>query len=185
MDGTQRPGFPGPALKHKMYSYRERGLPADLKLSVDEFRTGIVSDLGGADALTTLQIAYVQRLCDVEVAVRLLTNDLAVRGVFTARGRVRSTFSRLLETIDRWDKLAQRVGVERRPKPVPSPLEYWAQRGSDTDNDHDDDDDRGRSRVPVNVDAEHDEEEVDAGGDYRDGSGAVGRDDAAGHSRTD
>jgi hypothetical protein len=131
-DGTVRPGNET-ALKHGARRFEQRGvLPADLKVSVDEFREGLISDQGGVEALTTLQAGYVRRLTEIEVLVRLLQNDLVARGAFTQRGRVRNTFTKFLETVDRWDRLAQRVGVDRKARPVPTPHEYWAHRARDT-----------------------------------------------------
>lgn len=58
--------------------------------------------------------------------------DLDTRGFLTPRGRVRNTYLLLLQTIDRWDKLAQRLGLTRRPRRV-SLDQYLAQtyRASD------------------------------------------------------
>src|SRR5437867_13238693 len=88
-DGTVRARFPGPALTHGQHAYQHRGLPEDLRLSIEDSRRGVIADQGGADALTTLQAGYIARLCDVDVAIRLLQNDLIQRGMFTGRGRVR------------------------------------------------------------------------------------------------
>jgi hypothetical protein len=90
----------------------------DLQQSIAEFRSGIISDLGGSSELTTIVGGYIRRLCDVEVALRLLQNDLVTRGLFTPKGRVRSTYQRLLETIGTWDRLAQRLGTERKARPL-------------------------------------------------------------------
>jgi hypothetical protein len=78
----------------------------------------VITDRGGTDQLTAIECGYVRRLGELETVARLLASDLAQRGLFTAKGRVRGTFSRWLETLDRWDRYAQRVGAERRAKPV-------------------------------------------------------------------
>ena len=129
-DGTLRPGFPGPALKSGVFSAAvKRGdVPTDLRQSIDEFRVGLISDRGGASELSTVEAGYIARLCDVEVCCRLLQNDLVTRGVFTVKGRVRSTYDRFLTTIGTWDKLAQRVGADRRAKQVPSLQDFLEQR---------------------------------------------------------
>ena len=64
----------------------------------------------------TLEAAYIRRLSEVEAVARLLAADLATRGLTTEHGRVRGTFSRWLECLDRWDRLAQRVGTDRRAR---------------------------------------------------------------------
>jgi hypothetical protein len=94
----------------------------EVGLSVQEFSAQVVVDRG--EELTAVQSAYVRRLGELETVARLLATDLAQRGLFTPRGRVRSTFSRWLETLDRWDRFAQRVGVERKARPVPTLAEY-------------------------------------------------------------
>jgi hypothetical protein len=109
---------------HGVRSFEQRGptaLPDVLRQTVEQFRTAIIADRGGAVELSTLEAAYIRRLSEVEAVARLLAADLARRddlgrpiGLMTARGRVRGTFSRWLEAIDRWDRLAQRIGTDRR-----------------------------------------------------------------------
>lgn len=128
-DGTVRPGNQA-ARKHGVRAFEERGasaLPADLRVSIEDFRAQIISDRGGVDNLTAIEAAYVRRLGELETVARLLASDLASRGMFTPRGRVRGTFSRWLETLDRWDRYAQRVGVHRQAKPIEG-IREWAER---------------------------------------------------------
>jgi hypothetical protein len=104
---------------HGVRAFETTGrLPDVVRHTVDEFREAVIQDRGGASELSTLEAAYVRRLAEVETVARLLAADLATRGLMSARGRVRSTFSRWLECLDRWDKLAQRVGTERRARAV-------------------------------------------------------------------
>ena len=103
-------------------------VPADLRQSIDDFRAGLIADQGGATALTTLELAYILRLTEIEVCCRLLQNDLVNRGLHTQKGRVRSSYEKYLATLDRWDRLAQRVGVDRRAKQIPSLQDYLEQR---------------------------------------------------------
>lgn len=115
-DGTVRPGNQA-ARKHGVYAFENRGptaLPADLRVSVDEFRAQVIRDRGGIDGLTAIEGGYIRRLGELETVVRLLAGDLAARGLFTPRGRVRGTLSRWMESLDRWDRYAQRIGVESR-----------------------------------------------------------------------
>ena len=114
------------AYRHGVRSFEQRGpaaLPDVLRQTVEQFRTAIIADRGGALELSTLETAYIRRLSEVEAVARLLAADLARRddlgrpiGLMTARGRVRGTFSRWLEAIDRWDRLAQRIGTDRRTR---------------------------------------------------------------------
>ncbi len=109
------------ARTHGQYAYEARGaaaLPDVLRQSVEQFREAVITDRGGASELSTLESAYIRRLSEVEAVARLLAADLASRGLTTAKGRVRSTFSRWLEALDRWDRLAQRVGTDRKARPM-------------------------------------------------------------------
>jgi hypothetical protein len=110
------------AQTHGAWSFeRGRGresLPALMRDSVDGFRESIISDLGGEANLTTLQAAYVRRLSELEAVTRLVAADLAKRGLLTPKGRVRPTVAKWLEVLATWDKYAQRVGIERRARPV-------------------------------------------------------------------
>jgi hypothetical protein len=100
-----------------------RQQPADLRERVNELTAGILSDLGGVDELSTLERAYVGRLAEVEVTLRLLAHDIAERGLLTPSGGVRRVYDQLLAGLDRWDKLAQRIGTKRRARPVQSATE--------------------------------------------------------------
>ena len=106
-----------------------------LQQTIAEFREAVIADRGGASELSTLESAYVRRLSEAETVARLLAADLATRGLFTPRGRVRNTFSRWTEAVSLWDRLAQRVGVDRRSRPVPSLSDYLARTQSSSPED--------------------------------------------------
>ena len=109
------------ARKHGVRQFEQHGervLPPDLRQTTDDFRAAVISDRGGVETLTTIEAGYVRRLAELETVARLLAADLAYRGLFTPKARVRNTYMRWLETLDRWDRFAQRVGVERRAKRV-------------------------------------------------------------------
>ena len=100
---------------HGVRAFETTGrLPDVLRQTVEEFRESVIADRGGPSELSTLESAYIRRLSEVETVARLLAADLASRGLTTPKGRVRGTFSRWLEAIDRWDRLAQRIGTDRR-----------------------------------------------------------------------
>ena len=82
--------------------------------------SGIASDLGGASELSTLENSYVSKLGDIDITIRLLTHDIAVNGLLTPGGRVRDVYDKLLAGLAAFDRYAQRVGLERRAKRVPS-----------------------------------------------------------------
>jgi hypothetical protein len=97
-----------------------------MRLSIDDFREGIVRDLGGAEELSTIMHGHVRRLAELETTCRLLAGHLAQHGIFTPRGRVRSAYTQWLLTVDRWQKVAERIGIERKLKSVPSLSVYLA-----------------------------------------------------------
>lgn len=124
--------MPGNQLRrtHGAFSFRDRGLaalPDPMRLSVDDFRESIVRDLGGPDELSTIMHGHIRRLGELETTCRLLASHLAQHGIFTPRGRVRSAYTQWLLTLDRWQKVAERIGIERTLKSVPSLSAYLAQ----------------------------------------------------------
>jgi hypothetical protein len=112
---------------HGVDGFRTRGtLPDVLRQTVDEFRQAIIADRGGDAELSTLEHGYARRIGEVEAVLRLLASDLAKRGLFTPRGRVRNTYGRWLEGLAAWDRLAQRIGTARRSRTVPTLHDYLA-----------------------------------------------------------
>jgi hypothetical protein len=93
-------------------------------MTADQLMMGIVADLGGESELTTLQRSYIRRLGDVEITIRLLASDIATRGLLTPAGGVRNVYGAFLAGIDRFDKLAQRIGLKRGERPIPTVRQY-------------------------------------------------------------
>jgi ribosomal protein L40E len=83
---------------------------------LDGFKAGVLADQGGEQGTTVICRGYVDKLAAVEAQYRLLLADVTVAGIFTKRGRVRSTFTALMSTIDRWDRLAGRLGMSRKQR---------------------------------------------------------------------
>lgn len=112
---------------HGVRAFETTGrVPDVLRQTVEEFREAVIADRGGAAVLTVLEAAYVRRLSEAETVARLLASDLASRGLFTPKGRVRNTFQRWNDAVVLWDRLAQRVGVDRRARAVPDLRSYMA-----------------------------------------------------------
>lgn len=113
------------ALKHGLTRFRRRGvLPDDVREQIDDFLAGVVADLGGADNLTTIEAAYVRRLARVEGDWLLIVRDLDANGQITPRGRERSLARSLRDNDRAFDTFAQRLGLSRRAKPVPTLADY-------------------------------------------------------------
>lgn len=115
------------AVKAGVFSRRER---EPVEAAVADMRAGIVADLGGDGELTTLERAYVARLMDVEVTLQLLAADMVERGLITPVGGVRRIYESFLHGVDRWDRLAQRLGLARRARRVPTLSDYLDERAS-------------------------------------------------------
>jgi hypothetical protein len=115
------------ALKHGLRRYQTTGrLPEDLRISAEDFRAGIISDQGGLDELSTVQAGLVRLLFNCEVGTRILLNEVLKRGIDTAPGR--AAYDRLLSTMDRWNRIAGTLGIERKQKPVTDGMSYLRQQ---------------------------------------------------------
>lgn len=112
------------AVSHGLYRYRDRGtLPPNLKVSVDEFREQLILDQGGLDGLSAVRAGLLRLLVDAEVGRRLMMNMVIARGAESKSGR--AAYDRLLATIDRWLRIAEKLGVERKPREVET-IQSWA-----------------------------------------------------------
>jgi hypothetical protein len=121
--------LPGNTLRktHGLYSYRDHGdraIPADLRMSADEMLAGLIADKGGAENLTTLKREYAQQARTFHVMMDIIGNHLVRNGLTSKTGRVRSAVTKYLEIFDRFDKVAQRLGLEREARQVPSLAAY-------------------------------------------------------------
>lgn len=83
---------------------------------LDAFRAGLESDQGGADTLSTIRTGYVRRQAELEAVCRLLGADLVERGIFSRKGRTRTTLKAFLAACAAWDRNAQRLGMDRRAR---------------------------------------------------------------------
>jgi hypothetical protein len=115
--------LPGTQAARKSGIYAQHP-PPDLLGVVDAMVTGVIADHGGEATLTTLEKAYIKKLADVDITVQLLAADIARRGLLTPSGGVRNVYDKFLAGLDRWDRLAQRIGLGRRARQVPNPLDF-------------------------------------------------------------
>ncbi len=107
--------------------------PPELLDSADAFAAQVLTDLGGERELSALERAYVAKLRDLEITQQLLMADIAHRGLVTPSGGVRRPFSAFLSAIDRFDRLAQRLGLKRRARKVQSAHELIRPSGARDD----------------------------------------------------
>jgi hypothetical protein len=114
---------------HGAYAFRDRGdgaLPPELRMTVAEFKSQVITDRGGLDELSAIEAARIGHLAEVETTLRLLASDMATNGLLTKKGRTRTVFGRWLEALDRWEKLASHIGDGRRARTVHSLAAYLA-----------------------------------------------------------
>ena len=82
----------------------------------------IVADLGGAEALTALAAGMVERHARLEMVDDYLFNNVQRLGPLTGKGRTRAALTAWLAVVDRLQKSAMALGLERKAKPV-NPLD--------------------------------------------------------------
>lgn len=130
-DGRFLPGNSA-ALVHGLRSERARNalLPGqEERLAVlAERRSALQEDLGGAAALGVIKQDMAQRFIELEVIADTLAADLVRHGVITAKGKQRAAVTTYLAVVDRLNKLAQTLGLERREKQIPTLDAYLASR---------------------------------------------------------
>ena len=90
----------------------------DIRAAIDAFNEQLTSDQGGPSELTAIRGGRVRRLTDLEAMLHICAKDITTKGFFTAGGGARATVNTFMQLLDRWDKLAERLGMERRTKPV-------------------------------------------------------------------
>jgi hypothetical protein len=134
--GHPRPGHPGPALRHGRYAQRDH-LPARVQDAIADlatFEANVISDLGGASELSSIEVGHVRRLCELEAACRILALDIASRGLLTTTGRIRPTLAEFRSTVREWRGVASALGLKRRARDVyESPLDWLRRSPTPTD----------------------------------------------------
>ena|SRR5579872_3023507 len=117
-DGTTRPGYPGPALRKGLRSELVRaGVRADgadLRHHLRQRVDAIVADLGGD--VGEVRREMIERFVELTAVADHLIENIIDHGVLTAKGRGRAASSSYLSVIDRLERLARTIGLERRRK---------------------------------------------------------------------
>lgn len=108
-------GQPGNAnaMKSGARSARPEAVAA-LNARVDE----ILNDLGGPDALSALARGQAERHARLEMVDEYLWSNLQQHGPLTGKGRTRAALTAWLAVVDRLQKSATALGLERRTKPI-------------------------------------------------------------------
>ena len=108
------------ALKHGLRSARvQAGLmpeQAEARAALAERVAAIVADLGGKDGLSALALGQIERHASLELVDEYLWENLQRHGPLTGKGRTRAALTAWLSVVDRLQKSATTLGLERRTK---------------------------------------------------------------------
>lgn len=127
-ESSELPELPDPSPQRAgVRAYRAYNLlPADVREQHDAFVAEAFTDLGGEDQLSALTKGMVHHLAQTHAICILLEIDIHLRGVLNAKGQIRSTAESLLKAQAMYDRLAARLGLERRTKQVAgTTIESW------------------------------------------------------------
>ena len=81
-------------------------------------RASLLTDLGGEDTLSQLQIDLVDRYLELDVIATWLGGNLLAEGPLTAKGRSRAALSAYLTVLDRVQRVSSALALARRPRAV-------------------------------------------------------------------
>jgi hypothetical protein len=82
----------------------------------------IRADVG--DDVATLKGHVIEQLGTVLVILRFLGGNLMADGPLTAKGKQRAATTAYLQTLDRFVRLTDKVGLERAAKQLPNPADW-------------------------------------------------------------
>ena len=114
-------------LRHGLRSKQLLNQP-DIAAWHQEEVTAIETDLGGEAELSALQRASVREAARLEVILGALGGELLEHGVLTGKGATRAATTTYLQVLDRFVRVANTLGLERKAKQLPAdPTTYLAQ----------------------------------------------------------
>ncbi len=87
----------------------------------------ILRDLGGEAGASAVRRELVTRFVQASAIADSLAANIVIGGVSTAKGRTRAATTTFLAVLDRIQRLAQTIGLERRAKPTAG-IREWADR---------------------------------------------------------
>ena len=121
---SERPQLPASrplpnALKHGMYSQQ---LQDDAATWRADQVARIRADLG--DDVSTLKGHAIDQVGTVLVVLRFLSENLMAIGPLTGKGRQRAALTAYMQTLDRYMRLTQQLGLDRTSKPVTNPADW-------------------------------------------------------------
>jgi hypothetical protein len=99
----------------------------------ERFRGAVMADLGGEAALSELERGQVEQLANFRAVLQMAMDDINQRGICTKRGRLRPTFAVYTRALERFERLARRVGTKRKEQKAPDLDSYLRERGGKGD----------------------------------------------------
>jgi hypothetical protein len=100
-------------------------LPELVRADFEQLIADVTSDLGGAEQLSAIKKRYITRLAQLDTILSLTMGDMAIRGMLTPQGKMRSTAEAFFKAIDRFDKIARQLGIERLSKKINQTIEDY------------------------------------------------------------
>lgn len=91
---------------------------AEAKAALEERVAAIVADLGGPEALTAIAAGLAERHARLELVDAYLFENLQRLSPLSAKGRTRAALTAWLAVVDRLQRSAMALGLERRAKRV-------------------------------------------------------------------
>lgn len=121
------PGNPA-ALKHGARRLETTGGTALDRTERHAIERAVLEDLGGEEEVSAVLRELVGDFAFCAVLRERLAEHLAIVGPMTRKGRKRAAADMYLAASKRLERLAARIGTDRKAKPVPSLQEYLSQR---------------------------------------------------------
>jgi len=128
-DGTQRSNAVSINRKYPQVDRDDAAVALVIAQSVD----AIARDRGGRENLTTLQQRAIDHVVECDLLLQAWRNYFREQRPYTRQGRMRTGYTAYLSTLDRWMRLAQLVGMDRREKDIS--LHDWLAEGDDEPHD--------------------------------------------------
>lgn len=119
------------ARTHGISEFEKHGpdaLPAHIRAEAETFVAAALSDMGGQSECSAIKLGLLRNLGRVDTIVLLLWDDIRQHGPLTSRGRMRNATTAFLQAIDRFDRIATRLGLQRHAKRVPDLETFIASR---------------------------------------------------------
>lgn len=161
-DGTQRSNTVSLNRKYPRVERDDAAVAIVIAQTVDS----IARDRGGRENLTTLQQRAIDHVVECDLLLQAWREYFREQRPYTRQGRMRTGYTAYLSTLDRWMRLAQLVGLDRREKNVS--IADWLAGADDDESSEPNTDDA------INNGGSNGEEQHDATSDDGDRSGDNG-----------